>query len=30
MSDAMQFYISTLLIYLFIDIMGVLGLNLQF
>jgi branched-chain amino acid transport system permease protein len=29
-SDAMQFYISTLLIYLFIDIMGVLGLNLQF
>jgi branched-chain amino acid transport system permease protein len=26
----MQFYISTLLIYLFIDIMGVLGLNLQF
>ena len=30
MSDAMQFYISTLLIYLFVDIMGVLGLNLQF
>ncbi|MEA2656825.1 MAG: branched-chain amino acid transport system permease protein [Chloroflexota bacterium] len=30
MSDAMQFYISTLLIYLFIDIIGVLGLNLQF
>jgi branched-chain amino acid transport system permease protein len=30
MTDAMQFYISTLLIYLFIDIMGVLGLNLQF
>ena len=30
MSDSMQFYISTLLIYLFIDIMGVLGLNLQF
>jgi branched-chain amino acid transport system permease protein len=30
MSTAMQFYISTLLIYLFIDIMGVLGLNLQF
>lgn len=30
MSDAYQFYISTLLIYLFIDIMGVLGLNLQF
>jgi branched-chain amino acid transport system permease protein len=30
MSDATQFYISTLLIYLFIDIMGVLGLNLQF
>jgi branched-chain amino acid transport system permease protein len=30
MSDPMQFYISTLLIYLFIDIMGVLGLNLQF
>ncbi len=30
MSDAMQFYVSTLLIYLFIDIMGVLGLNLQF
>ena len=30
MSEAMQFYISTLLIYLFIDIMGVLGLNLQF
>jgi branched-chain amino acid transport system permease protein len=29
-SDAMQFYLSTLLIYLFIDIMGVLGLNLQF
>jgi len=29
-SDSMQFYISTLLIYLFIDIMGVLGLNLQF
>src|ERR1700736_652127 len=26
----MQFYISTLLIYLFIDIIGVLGLNLQF
>ena len=30
MSVAYQFYISTLLIYLFIDIMGVLGLNLQF
>src|SRR5205807_132770 len=30
MSDATQFYLSTLLIYLFIDIMGVLGLNLQF
>ena len=30
MSDAMQFYLSTLLIYLFIDVMGVLGLNLQF
>ncbi|HEY2597888.1 MAG TPA: branched-chain amino acid ABC transporter permease [Candidatus Dormibacteraeota bacterium] len=30
MSNAMQFYIQTLLIYLFIDIMGVLGLNLQF
>jgi branched-chain amino acid transport system permease protein len=30
MSDAMQFYVSTLLIYLFIDIIGVLGLNLQF
>ncbi len=30
MSDAMQFYISTLLIYLFIDIIGVLGFNLQF
>ncbi len=30
MSDAMQFYVSTLLIYLFIDVMGVLGLNLQF
>jgi branched-chain amino acid transport system permease protein len=30
MSTAMQFYISTLLIYLFIDIIGVLGLNLQF
>ncbi len=30
MSDAMQFYLSTLLIYLFIDIIGVLGLNLQF
>ncbi len=30
MTDAMQFYISTLLIYLFIDIIGVLGLNLQF
>jgi branched-chain amino acid transport system permease protein len=30
MSDSMQFYISTLLIYLFIDIIGVLGLNLQF
>jgi branched-chain amino acid transport system permease protein len=30
MSDAMQYYVSTLLIYLFIDIMGVLGLNLQF
>jgi branched-chain amino acid transport system permease protein len=29
-SDSTQFYISTLLIYLFIDIMGVLGLNLQF
>jgi branched-chain amino acid transport system permease protein len=29
-SDSMQFYMSTLLIYLFIDIMGVLGLNLQF
>jgi branched-chain amino acid transport system permease protein len=29
-SDSMQFYISTLLIYLFIDIIGVLGLNLQF
>ena len=26
----MQFYLSTLLIYLFIDIIGVLGLNLQF
>jgi branched-chain amino acid transport system permease protein len=26
----MQFYISTLVIYLFIDIIGVLGLNLQF
>jgi branched-chain amino acid transport system permease protein len=26
----MQFYVSTLLIYLFIDIIGVLGLNLQF
>jgi branched-chain amino acid transport system permease protein len=30
MTDSMQFYISTLLIYLFIDIIGVLGLNLQF
>ena len=30
MSDSMQFYIATLLIYLFIDTMGVLGLNLQF
>jgi branched-chain amino acid transport system permease protein len=30
MSNAMQFYIQTLLIYLFIDIIGVLGLNLQF
>jgi branched-chain amino acid transport system permease protein len=30
LSDAYQFYISTLLIYLFIDIIGVLGLNLQF
>ena len=30
MSDAMQFYLSTLLIYLFIDVIGVLGLNLQF
>jgi ABC-type branched-subunit amino acid transport system permease subunit len=30
MSDAMQFYITTILIYLFVDIMGVLGLNLQF
>jgi ABC-type branched-subunit amino acid transport system permease subunit len=30
MSDAMQFYISTLVIYFFIDVMGVLGLNLQF
>ncbi len=30
MSDSMQFYIATLLAYLFIDIMGVLGLNLQF
>jgi len=30
MSDSMQFYISTLVIYLFIDIIGVLGLNLQF
>ncbi len=30
MSDQMQFYISTLLIYLGIDIIGVLGLNLQF
>ena len=30
MSVAVQFYVSTLLIYLFIDIMGVLGLNLQF
>jgi branched-chain amino acid transport system permease protein len=29
-SDATQFYVTTLLIYLFIDIMGVLGLNLQF
>ena len=29
-ATAMQFYISTLLIYLFIDIIGVLGLNLQF
>jgi branched-chain amino acid transport system permease protein len=26
----MQFYVATLLVYLFIDIMGVLGLNLQF
>jgi branched-chain amino acid transport system permease protein len=26
----MQFYIATLLVYLFIDIIGVLGLNLQF
>jgi branched-chain amino acid transport system permease protein len=30
MSDDMQFYVSLLLIYLFIDIMAVLGLNLQF
>jgi branched-chain amino acid transport system permease protein len=30
LSSEVQFYISTLLIYLFIDIMGVLGLNLQF
>jgi branched-chain amino acid transport system permease protein len=30
MSNATQFYIQTLLIYLFIDIIGVLGLNLQF
>src|SRR5437899_10676729 len=30
MSEAMQFYISTLLIYLCIDIMGVLGLNRRF
>jgi ABC-type branched-subunit amino acid transport system permease subunit len=30
MSTDMQFYISVLLIYLFIDIIGVLGLNLQF
>jgi branched-chain amino acid transport system permease protein len=30
MSELMQFYISTLIIYLLIDIMGVLGLNLQF
>lgn len=30
MSDALQFYLATLLVYLFIDIMGVLGLNLQF
>jgi branched-chain amino acid transport system permease protein len=29
-NDATQFYVTTLLIYLFIDIMGVLGLNLQF
>jgi len=29
-SDQTQFYLSTLLIYLFIDIIGVLGLNLQF
>ena len=30
MTDSMQFYLSTILIYLFIDIIGVLGLNLQF
>jgi branched-chain amino acid transport system permease protein len=30
LTDDMQFYISLLLIYLFIDIIGVLGLNLQF
>ncbi len=30
MSDVMQFYASLLLIYLFVDIIGVLGLNLQF
>ncbi len=30
MSEGMQFYIATLLVYLFIDVMGVLGLNLQF
>lgn len=30
MSDAMQFYIATLITYFFIDLMGVLGLNLQF
>src|SRR6202171_2635463 len=30
MTDSMQFCISTLLIYLFVAIIGVLGLNLQF
>jgi branched-chain amino acid transport system permease protein len=29
-SPEQQFYIATLLVYLFVDIMGVLGLNLQF